>query len=97
MSTWCVNCHDLDLIREAQSHDPTISRIIGYEKLARKLITQDRQGESPQVKSFMHKWSKLYIDGTIFFIGKQVLKHNLSYQNNTIVWYTNIFMKIWDT
>ena len=92
-----VNCYipiDLDLIREAQNRDPTISRIIGYKRLARKLTAEDRQGESPQVKSFMHEWSKLYLNGAIFFIGKQVPKHNLSYQKNIIGWYTNIFMKI---
>ena len=59
-----INCYtpiDLDLIREAQNHDPTISRIIGYKRLGCKLTTEDRQGESPQVKSFMHEWSKLYL------------------------------------
>ena len=53
-----VNCYtniNLDLIHEAQNCDPTISRIIGYKKLSHKLATEDRQGESPQVKSFMHE------------------------------------------
>ena len=52
-----VNCYtpiDLDLIRDAQNRDPTISMIRGYKRLARKLTTEDRQGELPQVKSFMH-------------------------------------------
>ena len=46
---------DLDLIHEAQNRDPTISRIIGYKKLSHNLATEDRQRESPQVKSFMHE------------------------------------------
>ena len=86
-----------DLICEAQNRDPTISRIIGYKRLARKLATEDRQGESPQVKSLMHEWSKLYFEQNNLRYRKQVPKHNWSYQKNIIVWYTNIFMKIWDT
>ena len=56
-----INCYtsiNLDLLREAQNRDPSIS----YKRLARKLTAEDRQGESPQVKSFMHEWSKLYLE-----------------------------------
>ena len=53
-SSFCppdVNCSspiDLDIICEAQNRDPSISRIIGYKKSARKLTTENRQGKSPQ-------------------------------------------------
>ena len=75
-----INCYtpiDLDSIREAQNRDPTISRITGYKRLARKLTTEDRQGELPQVKSFMREWSKLYLEGNNLLYRKTGAKTQL--------------------
>ena len=53
---------DLSLIHKAQTSDLAIHRVIAYKQLARKLTNEDRRRETPQVKTLMREWSKLFIE-----------------------------------